>query len=158
TLPAEVQATYRCFLGPCPSATAQTFTLAPRESRAFDDMIADTFGAPNTAGGGEVDLLSGAPAAAVVGTSRLYSAPGVPAVGMFIPGVGPESAHRYGVLTQIANGGAGAGFRTNVGAFNPQDVAVSVVFALYWDGHWVGEIRRTIPAHSGAQINDVFGP
>lgn len=155
--PVEVQATYRCFIGPCPSAPPQAFTLAPRESRAFDDMIADTFGAPNTAGGVEFDVLSGATADDVVVTSRLYSTAPVPTVGMFIPGVGPESAHRYGVLTQIANGGTGAGFRTNVGAFNGNDTAATAVFAVYWDGYWVGQLERTIPPHSGVQINNVFG-
>ena len=156
--PVEVQATYRCFIGPCPSGAPQSFTLAPRESRAFDDMIAETFGAPNTAGGVEFDVLSGAPGGSgdVVVTSRLYSTAPVPTVGMFIPGVGPAEAHRYSVLTQIANGGD-PGFRTNVGAFNPQDAAVTAVFALYWEGHWVGEVVRTIPAHSGVQINNVFG-
>ena len=35
-----VTAVYRCFLGPCPAAPPQiTFTLGPRESRPFDDMI-----------------------------------------------------------------------------------------------------------------------
>jgi hypothetical protein len=76
---------------------------------------------------------------------------------MFIPGVRPGAAHRYGVLTQIANGGAGLGFRTNVGAFNPQDTPAAAVFAVYWEGHWVGQVERTIPARAGVQINDIFG-
>ncbi len=29
---------------------------------------------------------------------------------------------------------------------------------MYWEGHWVGQVERTIPAHSGVQINDIFGP
>src|SRR4051794_30318653 len=53
--PAEVTATYRCFLGSCPAASAPlTFTLAPRETRAFDDMVAAAFQAPNSAGGVEL--------------------------------------------------------------------------------------------------------
>src|SRR6266508_6869269 len=49
----EVTATYRCFIT-CPAGTPQiTFTLAPRESRAFDDMVASAsaFNTPNSAGG-----------------------------------------------------------------------------------------------------------
>jgi hypothetical protein len=158
TAPVDVTATYRCFVGACPASAAQaTFTLSPRESMAFDDMIVSTFAAPNSGGGVELDVAGGT-AGQIVVTSRLYSTAPVPTVGMFIPGVRADAAHRYGVLTQIANGGPGPGFRSNVGAFNPQDVAVSAVFALYWDGHWVGEVLRTIPAHSGMQINDVFGP
>jgi len=50
-----VTATYRCFLAAsgtsCPaSAPTTTFTLAPRQSRSFNDMVATTFAAPNTAG------------------------------------------------------------------------------------------------------------
>jgi hypothetical protein len=152
----HVTATYRCFLGSCPTSAAQSsFDLDPREAQAFDNMVVNAFGAPNSAGGVEFDFTGSS--SDLVVTSRLYSTTPTPTVGMFIPGVRASSAHRYGVLTQIANGTA-QGFRSNVGAFNPQGVAVTAVFALYWDGHFVGEIRRTIPAHSGLQINDVFGP
>jgi hypothetical protein len=152
----HVTATYRCFLGACPASGAQSsFDLAPREARAFDNMVVEAFAAPNSAGGVEFDFTGGS--SDLVVTSRLYSTTPTPTVGMFIPGVPASSAHRYGVLTQIANG-TGQGFRSNVGAFNPQDVAVTVVFALYWDGHYVGQVSRTLPPHSGVQINDVFGP
>ncbi len=50
--PVEVTAVYRCFLGSCPAFPAvATFVLAPRESRAFDDIVVSTFNAPNSAGG-----------------------------------------------------------------------------------------------------------
>ena len=153
----EVTATYRCFAGACPgSAPQETFTLSPRESRAFDNMIEETFHAPDSGGGVEIDVAGGT-AGDVVVTSRLYSTAPVPTVGMFIPGVGPGAAHRYSLLTQISNGGSGLGFRTNVGAFNPQDTPATAVFAVYWDGHWVGQVERTIPGHSGVQINNIFG-
>ena len=155
----EISATYRCFIGSCPPTPAQvTFSVAPRESRAFDDMVAAAFSTPNSAGGVEFDIGPGATADDIVVTSRLYSTAPTPTVGMFIPGVLPSAAHRYSVLTQISNGGDGAGFRTNVGAFNGQDTAATVVFAVYWEGHFVGELERTVPAHSGVQINNVFGP
>lgn len=157
TSSADVTATYRCFIGPCPAAAPQTLSLAPRESLALDNMVVTTFAAPNTAGGVEFDVASPATASDVVVTSRLYSDAPVPTVGMFIPGVAASAAHRYSVLTQISNGGSGAGFRTNVGAFNGQDTAATVVFAVYWEGHWVGEVERTVPAHSGVQVNNIFG-
>ena len=154
----QVKATYRCFLAACPASTAVVhFELAPREARALDDIVVNTFGAPNSAGGVEFDEESGGSVADLVVTSRLYSTAPVPTVGMFIPGVRVDAAHRYSVLTHISNGGSGEGFRTNVGAFNPQDTAATVVFAVYWEGHWVGQVQRTIPAHSGVQINDIFG-
>src|SRR5437016_6037088 len=54
----DVTATYRCFLagagGSCTSGTPEfPFTLQPRESRALNDIVAQTFLAPNTAGGVE---------------------------------------------------------------------------------------------------------
>jgi len=155
---AAVTATYRCFIGACPATAPAIFSLSPRESRAFDDMVVSAFAAPNSAGGVEFDVAAPATASDVVVTSRLYSTAPTPTVGMFIPGVTASAAHRYAVLTQIANGGSGAGFRSNVGAFNPEDSAATAVFAVYWEDHWVGEVERTIPPHSGVQINDIFGP
>jgi len=154
----QVTATYRCFIGSCPAApAAQSFTLAPRQSLAFDDMIAAAFGAPNSAGGVELDVTSGTASNLVV-TSRLFSTSPTPTVGMFIAGVNAAAAHRYSTLAQIANGGPGPGFRTNVGAFNGSDSTATATFAVYWEGHWVGQVDRTIPPHSGVQVNDVFGP
>jgi hypothetical protein len=156
--PLHVKGTYRCFIGACPSPAPEVhFELAPREARALDDIAADAFDSPDSAGGVEFEEESGGSVADLVVTSRLYSTAPTPTVGMFIPGVRPGAAHRYGVLTQIANGGSGLGFRTNVGAFNPQDVPATAVFAVYWQGHWVGQVERTIPARSGVQINNIFG-
>ena len=83
----DVLATYRCFI---PASCAVdvgrpqfTFRLNPRESRAFDDMVASEFQAPDTAGGVEFEF-DGAPTDLVV-TSRLYSTEPIPTVGMFIP-------------------------------------------------------------------------
>src|SRR5262249_19240928 len=65
----EITATYRCFLGSCPAALAtETFVLAPRQARAFDDMVATTFHAANSAGGVELDITSGGSAADVAVT------------------------------------------------------------------------------------------
>ena len=158
TTPLHLKGTYRCFIGACPTPPAEIhFELAPREARALDDIAAVAFDSPDSAGGVEFEEESGGSVADLVVTSRLYSTAPTPTVGMFIPGVRPGAAHRYGALTQIANGGSGLGFRTNVGAFNPQDVPATAVFAVYWQGHWVGQIERTIPARSGVQINNVFG-
>jgi len=116
-----VTAQYRCFIGSC-SAAAQTFTLAPRESRAFDDVCVSLFSSPDSAGSIELSH-SGAEGVLVV-SSRLYSTAPVPTVGMFVPGLPVSAARPVTVLTSIRNGGQGAGFRTNVGVFNPGDAGV----------------------------------
>src|SRR3954447_19567120 len=101
----NVTATYRCFLGPCPgTAPASTFALAPRQSRSFNDMVVNTFAAPNTAGGVEFEF-SGLDEQLVV-TSRLYSTAPTPTVGMFIPGLSNGRAHQRTILTSIRNGGS----------------------------------------------------
>ena len=154
----EITATYRCFLGSCPAAPAsETLVLAPREARAFDDMVATTFHAPNSGGGVELDIESGGGATDVAVTSRLYSTEPEPTVGMFIPALPNSEAHPTTVLTSIQNGGANLGFRTNVGVFNREDSATDVTFRIFDNGAQVGSsITRSVPGHSGVQVNNVF--
>jgi plastocyanin len=157
----SVTATYRCFIAAigaaCPSVAPQSgFTLAPRESRAFNDIVASTFLAPNTAGGVEFEF-SGLQNQLVV-TSRLYSTSPTPTVGMFIPGLDNSKAFPATILTSIRNGGSGSGFRTNVGVFNPGDAPVSATFTIFdGNGAAVGTpVVRSVPAHSGVQVSGIF--
>jgi plastocyanin len=154
----DVTATYRCFIGnPCPGAAPQTtFTLAPRQAQAFNDMVATTFLAPNTAGGVEFDHAG--PSDQLVVTSRLFSTEPQATVGMFIPGLDNSFAHVNTVLTSIRNRGDGAGFRTNVGVFNPEDFAVNVTFAIFSNtGAAIGQpVPISVAAHSGAQVSRIF--
>ncbi len=77
---------------------------------------------------------------------------------MFVPGVLTSAAQPVTFLGQIANGGAGLGFRTNAGAFNPGDAPVSARFDVFNDaGQILGSQTRPIAAHSGVQINNIFG-
>ena len=153
----SVTATYRCFIGPCPAAApTSTFTLAARQSRAFNDMVATTFSAPNTAGGVEFEF-SGASDQLVV-TSRLFSTSPTPTVGMFIPGLSNGAAHQRTILTSIRNGGSGQGFRTNVGIFNPEDSTANVTFTLQNEtgASFGAGVSRAVPPHSGVQVNGIF--
>ncbi len=154
----EVTARYRCFIPPtnCPVGTPEfSFTLAPRESMAFNDMVRITFVAPDTAGGVEFEH-SGSGDQLVV-TSRLYSTEPQPTVGMFIPGLRNSEAHATTVLTSIRNGGANQGFRTNVGVFNREDSAVGVTFRIIDGGAQIGNpVTRNVAAHSGVQVSGIF--
>jgi plastocyanin len=153
----EVTARYRCFLpSPCTAGAPQiVFTLAPRESRSFNDIVATTFQAPNTAGG--VEFEHGGGSDQLVVTSRLYSTEPEATVGMFIPGLKNNEAHARTILTSIRNGGPNQGFRTNVGAFNREDDAVTVTFRIFDAGTQVGNaVTRPIPGHSGVQVNRIF--
>jgi len=151
-------ATYRCFIGACVAGTRPIdITLPPRQSVAFNDVVANAFAAPNSAGAVELEVTAGGTAADVGVTSRLYSTAPTPTVGMLVQGVPDSAARATTFLGQIANGGAGRGFRTNAGAFNGGDAAVSAVFDVFnARGEILGTQTRQIAAHSGVQINNVF--
>ncbi len=153
-----VQARYRCFIpSPCnPANPSVQFTLDPRESKAFDDMVVSQFNAPNSAGGIEFEYTGDSDQLVV--TSRLYSTEPEPTVGMFIPALKNSDSHPTTVLTSVRNGGPNAGFRTNVGVFNREDAAATVTFTIFDGGHnQVGNpVTRSVAGHSGAQVNSIF--
>jgi plastocyanin len=158
----DVTGTYRCFIATvaCPAVAPQIhFTLAPRESRAFNDICAAAFGAPDTAGGVEFEF-SGSEDQFVV-TSRLYSTSPLNSVGMFIPGLTPSKAHPKTILTSIRHDpltGIVPGFRTNVGAFNPGDVSTTVAFTILdvSGAELAPAVVRSLLAHSGVQVSGIF--
>ena len=148
----DVTARYRCFINCAAVGVPEIqFTLAPRESRSFNDIVVSQFQTPGSAGGIEFEH-SGTDEQLVV-TSRLYSTAPEPTVGMFIPGLPNNEAHPRTVLTSIRNGG----FRTNVGAYNREDAPVTVTFTIFDGGVQVGTpVSASISGHSGAQINNIF--
>ncbi len=153
----DVTMSYGCFIPtPCtPTVGSVPFTLGPRESRAFNDVVVSQFNTPDSAGGIEFEH-SGSGDQLVV-TSRLYSTAPVPTVGMFIPGLRNDAAHETTVLTSIRNGGPNQGFRTNVGVYNREDSAVDVTFRIIDGGGQVGNaVTRNVPGHSGVQVSGIF--
>ena len=151
-----VTATYRCFIGACPATPPQvTLALIGRETLALDDIVDQTFHLPNT--GGAITFTYSGVANQLTVTSRLYSTAPVPTVGMFIGGLTDAQGSISNVLTSVRNGGDGAGFRTNIGIYNPNDAAEEVMISLNDGSEPVGFfVFRTVPPHSGVQINDVF--
>lgn len=149
TSPVSVTAVYRCFLGACPPAAPQvSFTLSPRESRAFDDMVLATFNAPSS--GGAVELTSSGSDVRV--TSRLFSTAPVPTVGMFIPGLRASEAHPTSVLMQLGNGAA----RTNIGVYNGNDIGALATIKLFNGTALLGVQTVPLGPRSGTQINRFF--
>ncbi len=150
-----VTADYRCFIGACAPAIF-TFTLAPRESRAFDDICVSLFGLPDTAGAVEF-THAGADGDLVV-SSRLYSTRPAPTVGMFVPALKASSAHPVTLLTSVRNGGSGSGFRANIGVYNPNDSPATPTFKVYDGSTLLGttQLDRALAPRSEAQINDIF--
>jgi hypothetical protein len=156
----EVIATYRCFL---PTAQAQcpaspptlNLTLAPRESKAFDDMVASADGFDSHDTGGAVEFEHAGSSGQLVVTSRLFSTSPQNSVGMFIPGLENSAAHSATVLTSIRHS---ADFRTNVGLYNREDSGVSVTFTIFDGGsNPVGNpVTRSVGGHAGLQVSGIF--
>ena len=155
----SLEATYRCFIGACPSVDrGLQIVVPPRDTESFNDIAGVVFSEPGTAGAIEFLVTGGGSGADIGITSRLYSTAPQPTVGMFVPGVPASAAQPVTFLAQIANGGSGRGFRTNAGAFNPGDAAVTARFDVFdHAGRILGSQTRSIRAHSGVQIDDVFG-
>ena len=146
-----VTATYRCASGSCGDAV-QTFTIPPRQVRAFPDIVGTLFGAPETFGAIEFESRT-----LIVVTSRLYSpARGEPTVGMFVGGLKEDDAHAAAVLTSLSHSANPAtGYRTNVGVYNPHDVAQSLVFTFFAaTGALLGQFSDTVGPRRPLQIND----
>lgn len=164
----NVTATYRCPPGSpgCASQPVRSFTLGPREARAFDDICVSLFGVPNSLGA--VEFASDSTGLLV--TERLYSPASVPpwplgtvgSVGMFIPGLPSAAAKAVTVLTNLSNGGSATGsFRTNIGLYNPNASMVVATIHLYdYEGTFppslVGTMPVTLPAQTSAQLSDVY--
>ena len=149
---AEITATYRCAQASCGNAV-QTFTLPPRQSRFFSDIVGTFFGAPETFGAAEFESED-----LIVVTSRLYTPDrSEPTVGMFVPGLLPSEAHATSVLTSLSHDSF---FRTNVGVYNPNDLAQPVLFQFFGaSGGFLGEIFGSVGPRRSLQINDpeIFG-
>ena len=152
TAPVTVTAQFRCFTGPCPANATRSITLAPRELKVYQDVIATLFGAPETAGAIE---LTGA----VLAESRVYT-PSLPAptTGSDVPGLSADEAYADSVLLSLSKSAdSGQGFRTNVGVYNPNADGVTFVVTLYGPGGVkLGELTRNVDARSATQVNDVF--
>ena len=153
----DVTMTYGCFIPtPCsPTTSSVDFTLAPRQSMAFNDIVVSQFNTPNSAGG--IEFTHSGSSDQLVVTSRLFSTAPVPTVGMFIPGLPNSEQHATTVLTSIRNGGPNQGFRTNVGVYNREDSGVDVTFRIIDGGGQVGNaVTVNVAGHSGAQVNRIF--
>lgn len=150
---------YRCFNGlSCPSAP-MSIVLAPRESRLFTDIVAATLAAPET--GGALEIGYDASRGELTASSRLYT-PSLPSPtsGFSLPALQSSGARTRSVFVGLAGSGGdlSQGFRSNAGAYNPNDAAVNVTFTVYSSaGAVLGTpVVRAFSAHQSLQINDIF--
>ena len=164
----NVTATYRCAPGTanCAPQPAKTFSLAPREAKAFDNICVSLFNVPNSLGA--VEFTSST--TSLVVTSRLYSPAASPpwpagtvgSVGMFIPGLPSSAAQPVTVLTNLANAGSATGsFRTNIGVYNPNATGVTATIRLYeFEGSFppvlLGVMPLNLAGQTGTQVTNIY--
>jgi hypothetical protein len=129
----------------------QTFQLAPREARAFDDICVSLFKTPNSLGA--IDFTSQASAGGLVVTSQLRSPlSGGGHVGMFIPGLPPSGARAVTVLTGLVNGDS----RTNIGVYNPNEVSVTATIRLFDGPVLLGTTAVALGPHGATQTSPIY--
>jgi hypothetical protein len=134
------------------NGTTQSFQLAPREAKAFDDICVSLFATPNSLGA--VEFMSPAEQGTLVVSSQLrspLSSGGF--VGMFIPGLAPSGAGVVTVLTGLVNGDS----RTNIGVYNPNNNAVNATIRLFDGPVLLGSTSVGLGPHGVTQVNNIYG-
>jgi hypothetical protein len=134
------------------NGATQSFQLAAREAKAFDDICVTLFATPNSLGA--VEFTSPAPQGTLVVSSQLrspVSAGGF--VGMFIPGLAPSGAGAVTVLTGLVNGDS----RTNIGVYNPNNNSVTATIRLFDGPVFLGSTSVGLAGHGVTQVNNIYG-
>ena len=153
----RVDLALRCALGePC-ATSAVSLLLAPRETRAFADVLLDVFGKRNGAGAIEV-TYEATPGPIVVSARAATVHAERPGNGMALPVLPISGARNSATFFGLTDGRAGAGgTRVNAGVYNPSDTTVFVGFSVHDES---GDVRNTvyrwIEGREWAQTNDLF--
>ena len=138
---------------PGPTST-QVVTVAPNSQLVVNDILGTTF---NTSGSGALRITSDQD---VIVVSRILNDKrqgNGGTTGLFVPASSLDQTCSNGILPFLSSASPsdtanGAGFRTNVGWFNPNAFAVTVTFTLRSnDGSALGIETVTVPAYSRLQ-------
>lgn len=136
---AVVTARHRCFATQTCGGGTTTISIAPRTSSYVGDAIGTLFADPETSGA--IELAFDPTAAPITAGSRTYTPTESPTNGAAILALPQTESKTHGFLWGLsANGGdLTTGFRTNAGAYNPNNKAVDVTFTMYdGDGNVAG--------------------
>ena len=126
-----------------PGATA-SMTIGANEQLVLDDIATELFGVTNGSGG--VSMSSDR---SIFGSARIYNDQidaGAGTFGQYATAVSMEDATMAGAVEFLSNRpvDSGAGYRSNIGWFNPNDSNVTVTF-YGWDadGTLLGSVEQT---------------
>jgi hypothetical protein len=157
----SVTATYHCYAGQnCGNGTA-TFNIDAGAAMTFTDIVSTLFDAPETAGAISFAYSSGSYVSTLHVVTRTYT-PSLPnpTVGAVLEGRPAVDAVGAATFVGLANNGGdrSAGFRTNVGLYNPSAYTASVTFTLTTtDGTPIGQpVTQAWGSKEARQINDIF--
>jgi hypothetical protein len=141
-----------------PTGTA-TVTVASMEQLVVNDIVQSVFGLTNTKGG--VIITSDQP---ITAGARIYNdqvAAGNGTLGQYQPGLVLSHGWPAGNVIFLENvaAGTGAGFRSNLGWFNPNDAPVEVTFSAHdSNGFLIASVTATAGPYEMQQVNvgDLF--
>lgn len=160
-VPVAILGEHRCFPGQtCSGRTHYWSDVLPRHFSRTVDTLGTVFKDPSTSGA--IELTYDASISTITAMSRTYS-PSLPAptTGTAIPALPASEARTRSLLIGLSASGGdqSTGFRTNVGAYNP-NVSPAEVSVRLFDaaGRSIGSpIERTVGPREPMQVNDVFG-
>jgi hypothetical protein len=147
----------------CPAPCGQNpewyvFNLGPRETRLLADVVREALGAGVRDRAGAIEIGYDPREGRIDVFARVATVNGDrPGNGTPIPARTREDARTQASFVGLAGLGGDAGFRVNVGAFNPNDLP-TVVTILVHDaaGNLIGTVERTWAAREWFQLNDVL--
>ncbi len=154
----RVDVALRCAQGqPCGTSTV-SLILAPRETRAFADVLPDVFGKRN--GAGAIEVTYEATAGPIVVSARAATVHAErPGNGMALPVLASSGARTSASFFGLTDGRAGeGGTRVNAGLYNPGASTVLVGFTVHDEsGEAKNSVFRWVAGGEWAQIDDLFG-
>lgn len=155
-----VRARYRCFAGQtCDSAT-KSVAIGKRGGLHYEDVVGTLFDSPETAGA--IELTWDPTLGAISASSRVYT-PSLPAptTGSGIPARKSSEARTRALFLGLGSSGGTlmSGFRSNAGAYNPNDTSATVTFTLHRgasNGAVLGTpVTRTWAPKEAYQVSDI---
>ncbi len=154
---ATVTFRHRCFATQSCGGGTSAVGIPAGGTGYFRDVIGATFGDPETSGA--IEIAYDPSVAGITAGSRTYTPEETPTNGAGIPALLRREAKTRGVFWGLsANAGSqNGGFRSNAGAYNPNDSSVDVTFTMYdTNGSIAGSPwMRTLGPHEPYQA-DIF--
>ncbi|MFA6958403.1 MAG: hypothetical protein WC538_21260 [Thermoanaerobaculia bacterium] len=147
---------YRCYASQTCNSSPKTVILRQRGTAILRDIAGTTFASPETGGAMEVTHDAYVPIAIA---SRLYTPASQPTYGFSLGARSIRDASTRAAFSGIAGGGpTSSGYRSNVGAYNPNDAPANLTITLYdATGNQLGSpVSQSVPGHTPVQVNGIF--